>query len=338
MAIEVTTSLASLNSYFTGAPDLSDAMDGAELGQGLPSFQQFAAYADQIEASESQRVTHEIEDCASECQHCLSPSLSEEICQMIRSVNSSLCDERWKAAMVEEIRSLYLLPSKQAFYTVHRLEECFSRVHLDDDSPQMIELNALKKVLKKAVEEEVGQGMVYRNGSEMPPVSCVIKQTMTYSDTVDEPVTDFHAYIPGQAGKVGRCIVRVNKFTECKGVGYGTNLAVGVLKLDSYANTVFHGIGTLLMQAAMEYGLQYGCRGRIALHSESSALGFYYKIGMRTMSKRVDAIIKRSVDRTVSGTGTRVGIPLEDPEFMYLPQEAVERWQERIQRNPVLYL
>jgi hypothetical protein len=92
------------------------------------------------------------------------------------------------------------------------------------------------------------------------------------------------------------------------------------------------------MQASMERGIALGAEGRIALHSAGEALGFYYKLGMR--SGYLDDALDRAIDvelqqAALEQRSPRTILEEDDAALMYLPQEAIAQWQCTIQERPV---
>lgn len=87
-----------------------------------------------------------------------------------------------------------------------------------------------------------------------------------------------------------------------------------------------HGVGTALMQAAIEYSYSKGCDGRILLEASPAAHVFYFKLGMRTLDPALDALIEQEWNE-----------PSKPREliYMYMPAAARLMWKERIKLNPI---
>lgn len=74
------------------------------------------------------------------------------------------------------------------------------------------------------------------------------------------------------------------------------------------------GIGTKLVQMAIEIGLRNGCEGKLELTSAGDALGFWNRCGLISLEKDSDKTL----------------IP------MFLPANKIEEWKRKIQDNPIL--
>ena len=102
-----------------------------------------------------------------------------------------------------------------------------------------------------------------------------------------------------------------------------------VERLYSYQQAKFRGVGSALMQAAMEWGDMDGkdCRGHIYLDAIGSSHKFYYNLGMRTLSAERDALIKDlpSVCREEDFGSC----------LMYMSSEGRERYAMRVADGPI---
>lgn len=107
-----------------------------------------------------------------------------------------------------------------------------------------------------------------------------------------------------------------------------------VEKLDSWQNKKYKGVGTALLQAAMEYGYAKRCAGRIDLDACWSSHVFYYKLGMRSIDEKNNKKIKAFDEK-----GRRLGKKLNTKSlyavYMHMPNEGIREWQERIRKNPI---
>jgi len=269
--------------------------------------------------------------------HCLSWWMSESISQITQEIDRSSHSGRWKTECTMRLRSLYLLPREKAFATMVRIEKKFSKFFSDQPTATVERVKKLKNRLQKETQKLIGGGWVHLLKADLPPVQCVIQKSMAVSDITDGPVTVFTAYIPGEGKKLGQCTFSMNQFAECPKSGYQSNTAVGILRLDSFLRETYRGVGTLLMQAAMEYGIRYGTGGRVALHSEGSALGFYYKLGMRSLSKKFNAQIEKELEQAKRENRAPADITDNDAMLMYLPEEAMAVWTAKIRQSPVLH-
>lgn len=102
--------------------------------------------------------------------------------------------------------------------------------------------------------------------------------------------------------------------------------------LNSTASETYRGVGSLLMQAAMEYGYSKGCQGRVILDAVRDSHLFYYKLGMRTICRKTDAKIAAlpekfpGQERVYADFGSHI---------MHMPKEGRDVWKEKIKANPI---
>jgi len=94
----------------------------------------------------------------------------------------------------------------------------------------------------------------------------------------------------------------------------------------SQKNKIYRGVGTALMQLAMEKSHLKKCAGRIALFAEGSIL-FYDKLGFVCQMAEKQGKLSRK----------RCGEPIPVRDNMYLPQTAIEEWKKKIEAKPILY-
>lgn len=116
-----------------------------------------------------------------------------------------------------------------------------------------------------------------------------------------------------------------------------TKIVVGSLVADK--NDTYRGIGTRLMQVAMEYSYLKGCHGEIKLqnallleHKFNPPHIFYYKIGLRSLKDQENQLIESEIEnlKNQRPCGRLPGMDL------YLPPIEKARWQSIIRTNPVL--
>lgn len=109
----------------------------------------------------------------------------------------------------------------------------------------------------------------------------------------------------------------------------------------------YKGVGTALMQAAVEWGVAHGCEGRAALLAINNSHGFYYKLGMRAHYNHIpthDAAIANELEqaqrenrkpdtatalRGMDGVGYAQGID------MHFPQEAIDQMCRKIAKHAI---
>jgi hypothetical protein len=89
----------------------------------------------------------------------------------------------------------------------------------------------------------------------------------------------------------------------------------------------FKGVGTALMQLAIEYSLIRGYGGKIQLDAiEDSAMFYYHKIHMRVLGR-----FRELTENKLNN------LEKEDIECeMYLPEAAIPIWQQKINEKPIL--
>lgn len=98
----------------------------------------------------------------------------------------------------------------------------------------------------------------------------------------------------------------------------------------------YKGLGTALMQVAMEYGIEKGCEGRAQLDAVRDSHVFHYKMGFRsqlpTQNVKIEAKIKK-----YEGVNLK-DIPYEQLEsmLMHLPEEGRLKWLAKIKESPIL--
>ena len=86
-------------------------------------------------------------------------------------------------------------------------------------------------------------------------------------------------------------------------------------------------MGTALIQFAIEKSIKEGFGGKIKLHSTNGSSVFYYKLGFKCL---YDETQKRVESAYVNH---QIG---PDGGDMYLPDEAIEAWKEKIKENPIM--
>lgn len=97
-------------------------------------------------------------------------------------------------------------------------------------------------------------------------------------------------------------------------------------------NKHYKGIGSALMQAAMEYGYSKNCKGRIFLDACWDSHGFYYKLGMRTKSRETDKAIVQRLEQYAGKERPYIDF---GSHMMHMPEEERASWKEKIIANPI---
>jgi hypothetical protein len=98
--------------------------------------------------------------------------------------------------------------------------------------------------------------------------------------------------------------------------------------LDSPQNKAYKGVGTALMQAAMEYGYSKKCEGRVDLEAAYSSHRFYFKLGMRSYEETKNQAIAECI---ASDTKTNHLLNF----LMYMKAEGRAAWKQRIKEHPI---
>jgi hypothetical protein len=263
--------------------------------------------------------------------------LTEWRLRMTGQVLASSSRERsWKDKCCRYLRLLPCLSAEKAFTRLIAIESIFDRHFIDRPEWVMDELDEAKKRIAKASERTIGEGRV-QQVDRPSPLRCFVTKSVAESESIDLPVRVLTAYLPGRQEPIGRCEFRMVVFQESCDPEYHCSLATGVIRIDSFCRGIISGIGTLLMQAAMECGSRYGGEGRIALHAEGSALGFYFKLGMRSASSAVNLrIVKELAESAVERRAPR-DVLHDAAEFMYLPRDRMAGWSLKILQQPILY-
>lgn len=171
----------------------------------------------------------------------------------------------------------------------------------------------------------------------------------------------FHAYIDCEDKEVGFLSFGVKEHSQLSNDAltrrqhYGTHLngkeivpngenlsKIYIGLLVSNLNDKYKGIGTILMQAAIEDSLRKGCGGRIQLFASWNSPGFYYKLGLRAelVKLRGEFLIDKNIfikeELEQAAAENREPNTSGYNEEMYLPQEAIEMWKQKILDQPIL--
>lgn len=100
--------------------------------------------------------------------------------------------------------------------------------------------------------------------------------------------------------------------------------------IESPHNDAYKGVGTALMQAAMEYGHSKRCKGRVALAACWSSHVFYYKLGMRAKFSEQD--------KRIAELATQPNKPDSSgllSAHMYMPKQGRLEWKRKIEAHPI---
>lgn len=106
--------------------------------------------------------------------------------------------------------------------------------------------------------------------------------------------------------------------------------------INASKNKDYKGIGTALMQVAIEKSFNHQYEGRVLLDACWNSHGFYNKIGLKSFTNpRADKAIEEELERA------KIEKREPNTEFlgsvtMYLPVEKTEEWKNKIKSAPIL--
>lgn len=180
----------------------------------------------------------------------------------------------------------------------------------------------------------VGQASVQQLQS-LEKVSVIFERTIT------DDGADYHAYLnsANQQGVGDITLSRIPK-SYARYNQYGSETKVGKICIEflvSHQRTVYSGVGSRLIQVAIEESLhageEYG--GRVILKAGVGSHVFYYKQGFRCQDPSLDNVIETTIRnakrKNVSSPATSLG-----QTVMYLPPSSIELWKKIIWQEPIL--
>ena len=151
----------------------------------------------------------------------------------------------------------------------------------------------------------------------------------------------FVFYATENGARVGH--IKISIFARDKdGMLYSLDKQTGDMKrvvhvdiMYSMAKTKLRGIGTALLQTAMEEGYNQGCEGRMDLTAAWSSHAFHYLQGFRSpweeKNKQIAEIVRQNQESgTIQDSSRLCGVP------MYLPLASRTQWKKQIREHPVL--
>ncbi len=94
----------------------------------------------------------------------------------------------------------------------------------------------------------------------------------------------------------------------------------------------YKGVGTALIQAAMEYSYLKGCEGRLVTNTVNDAAPFYFKLGMRCQDAYRNNYIKTYI--TTAAEKGRTGHNFGS-HYMSMTPVNIMQWKEKIREHPV---
>lgn len=201
-------------------------------------------------------------------------------------------------------------------------------------------LKTAKKNLARSSEWIIGTAPLTKidTGTILP---CLITRTFGYSKEIDQIVTVFNVYLKQTGERLGRCRVNIlRSYSDCDNKEYCSRPVAAIVRIDSFARKTIRGIGKTLMQTVMEAGMREGTQGRVALHSEGPALGFYYKLGMKPTypNPTIENAIREELRRASEEHREPVDLLEGNALSMILPPAEIIKWAKIIRTNPVLTL
>jgi hypothetical protein len=119
---------------------------------------------------------------------------------------------------------------------------------------------------------------------------------------------------------------------------FPSNQSMGICRIDSFLfdfssspnkrkDGRLPGMGSKLVQFAIEKSIQAGYEGRVSLISTNNSGPFYLKMGFRCTSITAQNRLEEACKDP--------NITFLDGEEMYLPEEAIATWKQKIAANPI---
>jgi hypothetical protein len=96
----------------------------------------------------------------------------------------------------------------------------------------------------------------------------------------------------------------------------------------------FNGIGKALIQAVFERSLSK-CKGRVDLNA-AEAFEFYYSQGFRSIDEETNQELEKAFNEAKEKGQSRCPSLLLSSSQMYLPEDQIVKWNEKISKNPIL--
>jgi hypothetical protein len=107
-------------------------------------------------------------------------------------------------------------------------------------------------------------------------------------------------------------------------LSHGDGKSIRIQRIESMSECR---LGSVLVQFAIEKSIEAGFGGKVTLSSKEGSSLFYYKLGFVCR----DPAIQKKVERAYWNNGDS-----PDGFEMYLPDEAIETWKQKIDELPIL--
>jgi hypothetical protein len=203
----------------------------------------------------------------------------------------------------------------------------------------------------RSIHHKAGEGFVTRRDDNQK-----IPVIITYRHIPDFNSIEFRIHFQTSEETIG--LITMCLHLQYK--GFPASMFVGCVK--SLHSNDYHGIGTILLQVAIEYSLGHSSNGHVKLQPIKSSIGFYYKLGFRRKprygplntnirpeAKEEDDFECIQTNQLIEGVLERAtiqGIIPNVSDFidagcaygydMYLPPEAIETWKQKIENCRIL--
>jgi len=105
---------------------------------------------------------------------------------------------------------------------------------------------------------------------------------------------------------------------------YGDSNFFAVESIETYDTSKAYSFGSILIQTAIEFSIDQGCSGRLALFSVEHSGQFYHKLGFLPQEESLLMFLNACAD--------------VDGNIMFLPNDSLKLWVERMRENSVLSL
>lgn len=339
------------------ASGISNSIALPVQGQGYQGYQKYHKFSAYFEVIRDQFITkltadnldhHSIADCKGYCEHMISKldDFEKRIKWNPKGNEQQLASSRQAKEMFEKVLKLLDSPSANTEF-VKNVFHATPKDFCDPNSPKLLhpvitklETDSVEATSDPEIEQIVGHAKVRDlTTNEDLPVS-IVSRVMSYG------IEKFEARLIDKNGettkkilgfvKLGICRLdpksNTNYFPDGSSIidhtlswtvyaPYGPADKVYIEYIGSSANTSYKGIGTILMQAAMERGYQFNCKGRIVLDACWNSHGFYNKLGM--VNRKGEPVkIENKRDN-----GSHV---------MHMAEKGIKAWADRIEASPIL--
>jgi len=95
------------------------------------------------------------------------------------------------------------------------------------------------------------------------------------------------------------------------------------------------GIGTCLIQRAIEESFKRGYEGRVGVSAFFNSHGFYYKLGFRSQEPLINEAVVEALQRSKVIGKPSDTLCLGEVD-MFLPREAIDQWKQKIMGAPIV--